>query len=271
MRRSLITGVALALALAACGSTGPEATKVSTVELVAGAADRASDAKTARISGREVITVDGATTTIPIEGAIDFTSGDAELRIDLGSLGLAGGGSIQALVVDQAMYMDFGALLRGNDVPASLRGKQWLKLDLRELGAAGSGSGSGAASYLDALRGAGDVRQLGTETIDGVRTDHYRVTIDTAAAIEKLEPGPLRDLAEEGLSSVGRSYPMDVWIDGDGFPRRVRFATSASGARIAFMVDYHDFGKPLDVAAPPPARTADFSELLGLVGTANAN
>lgn len=264
VRRTLVTAVVLVLALGACGSASNRASKVSTVQLVAGSADAAAAARTARISGSETITVDGESKTIPIDGAIDFTNGAAEMTIDMGSMGLKGLGAIRARVVDQVMYMDFGEILSGSRAPAALRGKRWLKLDLAAMGG-GANSSSNVAGLLESLRGAGDVRTVGPARIDGVDTVHYRANIDTAKALDKVKPGPLRDMAEKGLAMMGASYPVDVWIDDDGLPRRfaMKISMQVDGERVSVSetVNYTDFGTAVHVEAPSAEETADFAEL----------
>jgi hypothetical protein len=262
MRRSLVAGIVLVVALAACGSGAAQSSRV----LVVGAADAAAHAKGARVTGQETITLQGRKRTIPIDGTIDFATGEAEMQIDASSMGLSGVGSIRAVVVDGVIYMDFGALLDRADTPAPLRGKKWLKLD---TGQAGSDSGSGAASLLQSLRGAGEVREVGSETIDGVDTRHFHANVDTTKAVAKAKPGSLRDLAEKGLALMGPSYPVDVWIDGDGLPRRMALTITTNRLTLSETVDYRDYGVTVDVHAPPASDTADFSEVIRLAGSSN--
>ena len=275
MRRSIVragvVAVVAVIALGACGSTSNKASKVSTVQLVAGAADTAAAQKSARISGHETMTIEGEAKTLPIEGAIDFTYGSAEMTIDAGALGLKGLGSIKAVVVDHAMYMNFATLLSGSDVPESLRGKKWLKLDLNELGANAGGSSSSAAGLLESLRGAGDVKLIGSERIDGVDTDHFHATIDVAKALEKVKPGPLRDMAQKGMAEMGASYPVDVWIDHDGLPRRYALKISTKQFAVSETVDYTDFGTTIHVEKPPADETASFSALLAAAKDTSTN
>ena len=63
-------------------------------------------------------------------------------------------------------------------------------------------------------RTATPVKTIGTETIDGVETTHYRAAIDT----RKI---PAADKFQKLTRSVYK--PIDVWVDGDGRVRQVRF------------------------------------------------
>ena len=184
-------------------------------------------------------------------------------------MGLKGLGSIKALVVDRAIYMDFATLLSGSDVPDAFRGKKWLVLDLRDAGA--SNSNVSAAGLLESLRGAGDVRLVGTERIDGTDTDHFHANVDSAKAVAKMRPGPLRDLAEKGLATMGASYPVEVWIDHDGLPRRYSVKISSPRFALSETIDYSDFGVSIHVEKPPADETASFSELIVAAKGATAN
>ena len=186
-------------------------------------------------------------------------------------MGLKGLGSIKAVVVDQAVYMNFARLLSGSDVPESLRGKKWLKLDFKGAGANSGGGSSSAAGLLASLRGVGDVKKVGTERIDGVDTDHFHANVDTAKAVAKVKPGPLRDLAEKGMAMMGASYPVDVWIDKDGLPRRLGMKISTPRFALSETVDYSDFGISIHAEKPPADETASFSELLTAVKGTSTN
>ena len=274
MRRTVvrtgIAGIITVLVLGACGRGVKQASsKVSTLRLVVGAADVAAAQRSARVSGHARIVIAGESKLVPIDGAVDFTTGAAEMSIDAEAMGLRGLGSIKARVVDHAIYMNFGSALNGHDVPAALRGKKWLVMDLSD--AAASNSSTSAGGLLESLRGAGNVRRVGTEDVGGTETDRYHATIDTAKAIAKIKPGPLRDLAEKGLAALGASYPADVWIDQDGRPRRLAIRISTKKYAMSETVDYSDFGVPIHVEKPPASDTADFSTLISEAQNARAN
>ena len=98
-------------------------------------------------------------------------------------------------------------------------GKEWVKLDMSQAtgqgrastqGAAGADAGGRACS--SSQRTTTPVKTIGTETIDGVETTHYRAAIDTrkvpaAASFQKLTKAGFK--------------PIDVWVDGDGLVRQV--------------------------------------------------
>ena len=44
-------------------------------------------------------------------------------------------------------------------------------------------------------------------------------------------PTKYRAAAEEGMKMLGGSFPVDVWIDHDGLPRRFEIDIEVPGAR----------------------------------------
>lgn len=90
---------------------------------------------------------------------------------------------------------------------------------------------------LDALE---DVRELGTETVDGVETRHYRVVVDSAEVEPVLTFG-----LEPGQAPQRASY--DLWVDADDLTRKMSYAVSGSSA----VVRYFDYGTPVTVDRPP--------------------
>lgn len=96
--------------------------------------------------------------------------------------------------------------------------------------------GSSAAVVRAALAG-GDVVDVGDETGRGVRTTHYRVTIDDAgrAALAAL---PANQRAWFRLQDL-RADRLDVWVAGD-LIRRLHIRVEEDDSDTT--VDYFDFG-----------------------------
>jgi hypothetical protein len=268
--------LAAVVTLSACGSgsgSGTAATPTGhhAVELIASSADKAAAAKTARIGGEVTVTTQGGTKTLPLDGALDFGSGAFEFTYDLSKLGLPGasGAKIQARMVDGVMYMNLGDLAGsgGKGLESMTGGKSWIKLDLGSLGLGAPGASGGLSDAnpsgtLDLLRGAGDVQKVGTETLRGVETTHYRATIDPQQAVDKA-PDALRGRVQQGLGAINGPIPVDVWIDGDGQARKIAMSVDAKTGKIATSIEYYDFGTDVSVQAPPASDTFDFSDMLG--------
>ena len=67
----------------------------------------------------------------------------------------------------------------------------------------------------------------------------------------------------ERLSRV----PIEVWIDDDGFVRRMKQTLEGSGSglpmNMTMTTDLYDFGTDVTVKEPPADEVVDFSELTG--------
>ena len=70
-------------------------------------------------------------------------------------------------------------------------GRSWMRIDLAkaasqkgfDLAALGTnGPSQDPSQVLDYLRGAGRATKVGTETVRGIKTTHYRVTVDLQQA-----------------------------------------------------------------------------------------
>ena len=130
--------------------------------------------------------------TVAGEGVTSLTKPELELTMDLGPLvALAGAGDDGKVRVR----------VRGKDVavdPPKLDGfalpdgAEWLTLDLQKaieaMGIDAAGLGEimtiDPGAQLDVLRTADDVQELGTETIDGAETTHYRGTPREVLALD---------------------------------------------------------------------------------------
>jgi hypothetical protein len=277
MRRLVPVAViaALALTLSACGSgssssgsAAPDATGLGATKLIASSADKAAAAKTARMSGEVTVDVAGKSTTLPLDGVLDFESGAFDFKYDFSQMGIPGAGDakIEARVVDGIMYMNLGALGGKDGLSSMTGGKTWMKLDLTAFGAgAGSAGGLGDANpggALDSLRGAGAVEKVGTDTLRGVETTHYRATVDPKKALAEA-PAELQEKAKAGLDKLKGPFPVDVWIDGDGQTRKISMdIDTGTGGKVATTLEYYDFGVDVDVSAPPADEVFDFSRML---------
>lgn len=259
MRRTVVrTGVAGIITVVALGACGVGSDQESAVNLVVSAADEAFIAGSARIVGHETVRAKGETARLPLDGVTDFQTGATSLKIDVAAMGLGGRGTVEARVVDHVMYLSVGDLLQGRRAPSSVRDKRWVKLDLTKFG---TSSTDNSANLLQSLRGAGHVRRVGDEKIRGVETTHYRAMVDARAAVRKITDRRLRALAKKGLALLGDSYPVNVWIDGDGRPRRMAVKFSSRGVSVDETVDYVDFGVGVFVVAPPKSETIDIADV----------
>jgi hypothetical protein len=104
--------------------------------------------------------------------------------------------------------------------------------------------GSSSQAVVAAALSAEDVTVVGHETLRGVPTTHYRITLDEAAR------SALAGLGEEALGWFGLDSPegirtVDVWVGGD-LIRRMQ----VQGEGDTSTTDYYDFGADIVIERP---------------------
>lgn len=140
--------------------------------------------------------------------------------------------------------------------------ERWLASPLPEGGIASGMTQADPTSYLELMKAvSSDVDEVGTENVRGVRTTHYRFDIDP----KKVE-SPSPQFSPADLTAAGiETLPLDVWVGPDDLPRRIRMALGAAGSDIKIDIEMYDYGKPVNVEAPPEelvTRTATADDLL---------
>ncbi len=295
MRRlcSLFVAAGLALVFTACSPDGsdrgeaapfprprPAAVGVpgDAVRRIAASSDATAAERTARFVASIDSTDGDDRVQVTAEGAVDLQTQNLSLRMDLaGSLGLgssdagdSGAGRAEVRVVDGVFYLDLGDL--GDEAEELTDGKRWLKLDFSGLAGmlgddAVSSESSNPVDGLEALRGvSSDVTEVGTETLRGVETTHYRATIDLAKALADA-PAGARDGARDLLERAGApTIPVDVWLDAQDRVRKYTMqvdgaAFGSESSSVAVTYEFYDFGAPVDVSAPPADEVADLGSM----------
>jgi outer membrane lipoprotein-sorting protein len=155
---------------------------------------------------------------------------------------------------------------------ATTQDKQWIKLDLAALGSRqGTADLSGLldasptpANALAYLQGSSTVKKVGSEPVDGVDTTHYSVSANLDRAVQHLK-GANRDTVQGVISQGGvKNLPLDVWVDGNGYIRKVRYDEHAGRRQAAEVtMELHDFGAPVSITAPPSDSVVDLTKMVG--------
>jgi hypothetical protein len=150
------------------------------------------------------------------------------------------------------------------------RGKQWIKLDLAKLAKQrgvdlggllnASPTPNNALAYL---AGADQVDEVGSERVGGDDTTHYQVRVDVSDAAEKASGTAQSSLRGVKASGVDK-LPMDVWVDPNGYIRKVSYEEHAGRQQAANVtMELHDFGSRVSIEAPPSASVFDLTQLQG--------
>ena len=233
---------------------------VAGAELIASSVDVAAQIETMRVKGEFSVTTSGDSMKAPLEVEVDFKNNAARITTSLDELGIPGldDTKVEMRLIGSTLYVRVGDLIGGLG-SALLGGKEWLSMDVAGDGGA-SLAQANPAKLLATLRGIADVKEVGNETINGVKTMHYTGRISLSKAFgaapsdEQSElRSALRDLADE--------FPVDVWVDGEG--RTVRLSSEGGGSknRFSFSLNFSDFGADLNISAPPASDVGSLGDL----------
>jgi hypothetical protein len=273
--------VAVSAVTAGCGGGG----SALALDPVAAAATKTQQAGAARVHFSVAFSgprTHGKTQHIRGGGVVDGTS--SELTFGLGGLGSAGLSFVPATdknapvkVISLEQNGDYVVYVQSGLLSGRLPGGQhWVELnlskvaqakgiDLGTLLSAGQVQPGDVLSMLEA-EGA-KVRSLGPDTVDGVATTHYRVTLDIAKA---LQAKGLTNPLLKHMAAKTPNVPLNVWIGKDGLVHRVQasFAHARNGvpAHLGLTVDVYDYGAKATIAAPPSSDVFDATQLVQSFG-----
>ncbi|MFI1496794.1 hypothetical protein [Streptomyces platensis] len=198
-----------------------------------------------------------------VKGKASFSLRPRVVEMRMTASGGVQEGEFSVRLVGGAVYVG-----GGGQAAAVLDGKHWLKLAVTDDGAGGFGgmqrqADQDPAVQASLLPGSDDVRKVGEETVDRVRTTHYAGVVDVAEAAKK--PAGKRPLAGERRTKVIEQYrelgvselKLDLWV-GPG-DRTVKFRQRARATQgpLDLSIRFLDVNKPVTVQAPPASDTVD--------------
>jgi hypothetical protein len=111
---------------------------------------------------------------------------------------------------------------------------------------------------------------VGRETVAGVETTHYRGTVDLEKAYERLPHDAGRELEaalDQVRSQFGNvSFPVDVWLDAEGLPRRMTMSMetrpgAAVDLAMQMQIEIPDYGIEVRIRPPDDRNVTDLTEL----------
>lgn len=279
--RAAAVSVAAVLVLSGCNDSESATseldalTPVAAIQKVADTASNDSAAYTFELDGSGV----------SVKGSGAYRGGEnpaARMAFDsMKMLGFSMPAGTEFRLVDDVMYLKSS---KGGLIPGVGDGG-WVKLPMDEVKAEGNSFGGSLggldptmANPVDQLKkmlDTDDVTKVGTETIDGVKTTHYRATIDSAGTgtvTEKKSSTNSNELSrqlEEQLEnsirdSMGLSKPVtvDAWVDGEYHARKLAMTLPFLG-EVKMTMKFTDFGSDVEVEAPADAKAMDLGDMLG--------
>jgi len=245
---------------------------------------RSSSLSTGRFHLTLTLDPRGAATVVDAVGSYDAGAGTMQATLDASAVLTAAGavdpavtagsvppGGLKAeMIVDRgAVYVTFPGRARWARVSSPGLGRPAARSSAvgTDPQLSPSGSSPGDPSGLLGLAGGVEgVESVGSETVAGVDTIHYRGTVDIARAYADLGREDQRRL-DDGLALVGGGVPrtgrlpVDVWVDGEGLVRRLSSSVHVgslglgqSGAGdAAFVMELSGLGSAVSIHAPDPS------------------
>jgi hypothetical protein len=228
------------------GNSGGSAAGIDAASFVAQATAATEKAQTVKV--KESMTLLG----IPItaNGAAKFSDQTADADVTSNTPA----GPVQVIIVGGDVY------LKG--LTKATPGKPWTKNAGESKEIASALKQSDPRLALQMFADVGTLKQVGTETINGVSATHYSVTVELAK-VAKQHP-EVADILNVLIKQGVKTQDVQLWVDAQKRP--VRIVTSAQlpnpakpGQKIDSRqtVDFTDWGAPVTIQAPPSDQVAE--------------
>lgn len=172
--------------------------------------------------------------------------------------------------------------------------RPWVRLDLEDLEEGSSelsftedppflgGFALNPIVLFDLAAGplAGSIEQLGTETIAGAPTSGYDANFDIEKVLRKTRRSRYdedrREAIDEALNVLavkGTTHAGQVWLDGDGIPRRFAITLREEPIKklkidLRITFELTELGGAADIAVPSPRERIEVDNLVQLLRSA---
>jgi hypothetical protein len=196
-------------------------------------------------SAHMTMTMDGAM-ALTAEGDVSYQDSGPEMSMRM-NMPQMGSGKMELRLVDGILYMTIPTL-----TPAG----KFLRIDPQDKSNPLTKSFGSLSDSMDPLASIAamktavrDVTYVGSEKVDGVDTDRYKVTVDTAAMTKAMK--------QKSVAGMPKTLTYDMWLDSDDLLRRMQF--ELSGQKVDMTMS--KWGEPVSIQAPPAAKVVDASSL----------
>jgi hypothetical protein len=143
-------------------------------------------------------------------------------------------------------------------------GKPWLEIPFSGLeGGLGStlarlfqsAQNGNPLEQAQMLAASKNVRAVGMQVVDGVRTTHYTGSFTPSAAISALSPS-LRTAVRPILSAITGDIRFNAWIDAQHQVRKVTEAETVGGQPVTVTTNVTSIDQPVHIAVPAASQVA---------------
>ena len=161
-----------------------------------------------------------------------------------------GAQAMEMILVDKAMYMKSPELGTGD---------KWLKIDLSDPNSLFGmiGKATDPEVMFKAMEAPKKLELVGAEDVDGVETNHYRITLDPTQYLKAMEfPAAMADMLPDELVT-------EMWVDADDLPRKftqtMEIPAAGGGKPTTTTTEgtYSDFGTDVEIEEPPTSEVTE--------------
>lgn len=185
-----------------------------------------------------------------MQGVMRYDDDGIDMQASGSGRGVEG---LEMIMLDKVLYMT------GAGMGMDMGDKKWLKIDMSDPDSLFGmiGRSTDPALMFKAMEEPKDFELLGSEEVDGVETNHYRVVMDTAAYAEAME------IPAQMSSALPEDIAVEMWVDADNLPRRFRqeveLPAMGGGEASTSTTEgtYGDYGTDVTIEAPPASEVSD--------------
>ena len=161
-----------------------------------------------------------------------------------------GAQAMEMILVGQAMYMKSPDLGTGD---------KWLKIDLSDPDSMFGmiGKATDPEVMFKAMEAPKKLELVGSEDVDGVETNHYRITLDPAQYLDAMDfPAAMADM-------LPKEMVTEMWVDADNLPRKfaqtMEVPAVGGGQATSSTTEgtYSDFGADVEIEEPPASEVTE--------------
>ena len=111
-------------------------------------------------------------------------------------------------------------------------------------------SSSGIQYYVVMVESSRDLKLVGTDTVDGVASTHYHLTMDPRVMVDKL-PADQQQAMQQAIDAGVDTVPVDMWVDAQGRSIKVTDSVTAQGQTANIDLRMNHFNEEIAIDAPP--------------------
>jgi hypothetical protein len=159
----------------------------------------------------------------------------------------SGAQAMEMILIGKAMYMKSPDLGTGD---------KWLKIDLSDPNSLFGmiGKATDPEVMFKAMEAPKKLELVGTEDVDGVEANHYRITLDPTQYLKAMEfPPAMAEMLPDELVT-------EMWVDADDLPRKftqtMQIPAVGGGKPTTTTTEgtYSDFGTEVEIEEPPASQ-----------------